>query len=78
MLFFRSEDDIGAWCRERGAEPGPAVPVPQLWSLSKVWYGDRLQPETARPALEEVRAIFGGVGLTGAFWDPVPREEQTP
>ena len=75
MLFFRSEDDLRTWCRERGAEPGPMVPVPQLWRLSRVWYGSRLDPEAPRPTPGEARAIFAGVGLTGAFWDPVARQE---
>ena len=75
MLFFRSEDDLRAWCGARGVEPGPRVPVPQLWNLSKVWYGDRLDPEAPRPTPVEARAIFAGVGLTGAFWDPVSRQE---
>ncbi len=75
MLFFRSEDDLLAWCGERGQEPGPAVPVSRLWNLSKVWYGTRLDPEAPRPTPEEARAIFAGVGLTGPFWDPVHREE---
>lgn len=75
MLFFRSEGDLQAWCRERGTEPGPAVPVPQLWRLSKVWYGSRLDPEAPRPTPAEARAIFAGVGLTGPFWDPGPRQE---
>ena len=76
MLFFRSEDDLHAWCGGRGREPGPAVPVSRLWSLSKVWYGSRLDPKAPRPTPEEARAIFAGVGLTGPFWDPVHREEQ--
>ena len=75
MLFFRSEDDLRAWCRERRHEAGPAVPVSQLWSLSKVWYGSRLDPEAPRRSPEEARAIFAGVGLTGPFWDPVHSEE---
>ena len=75
MLFFRSEDDLRAWCRGRGREPGPAVPVSRLWDLSKVWYGSRLDPNAPRPTPKEARAIFAGVGLTGPFWDPVPREE---
>ena len=76
MLFFRSEDDLHAWCGERGREPGPAVPVSRLWNLSKVWYGSRLDPNAPRPTPEEARAIFARVGLTDPFWDPVPREEQ--
>ncbi len=79
MLFFRSEDDIRAWCRERGREPGPAVPVSRLWNLSEVWYGRRLDPDAPRPTPDEARAIFARVGLTGPFWDPVPlNQEQTP
>ena len=78
MLFFRSEDDLRAWCRERGVEPGPVVPIPQLWRLSRVWYGSRLDPEAPRPTPREARAIFAGVGLTGSFWDPVSRQEHTP
>ena len=75
MLFFRSEEDIRAWCRERGAEPGPAVSVEQLWRLSVVWYGTRLHPEPPRRTPDDTRAIFAGVGLTDPFWEPVPRQE---
>ena len=75
MLFFRSEDDLRAWCRERRVDPGPMVPVPRLWRLSRVWYGSRLDPEAPRPTPAEARAIFAGVGLTGSFWDPVSRQE---
>ena len=75
MLFFRSEDGLRAWCRERGAEPGPAVSVEQLWQLSVVWYGTRLHPELPRRTPEEARAIFARVGLTDPFWDPVPCAE---
>ena len=75
MLFFRSEDDIRAWCRKRGAERGPAVPVAQLWRLSVIWYGTQLHPEPRRRTPEEARAIFAGIGLTGPFWDPVPPQE---
>ena len=78
MLFFRSEDDLRAWCREREMERGPAVPVDRLWRLSVVWYGTRLDPEPPNRTPDEVRAIFAGVGLTGPFWDPVPRQEQSP
>ena len=76
MLFFRSEDDIRAWCRERSLEPGPAVALAQLWRLSKIWYGTRLDPEAPRPTVEEARAIFAEVGLTDPFWDPLPHDEK--
>ena len=78
MLFFRSEDDLRAWSRDRGVEPGPMVPVPRLWRLAKVWYGNRLDPEPPRRTPEEARAMFASVGLTGPFWDPAPHEEAAP
>ena len=70
MLFFRSEELIAAWCRERGVAPKPPVRMDQLWHLAVTWYGSRLQPDSRRPAPAEMRAIFESIGLHGDFWDP--------
>jgi len=70
MLFFRSEDMVKEWCRARGVEPRPIVSMAQLWGLSIAWYSSRLEPTARRPGPAEMRAIFGGLGLTGSFWDP--------
>ena len=43
--------------------------MPQAWELSRRWYGTRLRPDFRRPTIEEARAIFASVGLTGAFWN---------
>jgi hypothetical protein len=71
MLFFRSEERIASWCRSRGVAPNPIVTMPQLWRLAVTWYGMRLDPEARRPASEEIRGIFEGIGLYGDFWDPL-------
>jgi hypothetical protein len=71
MLFFRSEELIDEWCRARGMPRRPAVRMDQLWKLAVVWYSTRLTPESRRPALEEIRGIFEGIGLPGDFWDPL-------
>ena len=42
--------------------------IPQAWDLSRAWYGNRLEPDFRRPTIDEARAIFAGVGLTGEFW----------
>jgi len=42
--------------------------LPQAWALSKKWYGNRLAPDFRRPTIDEARAIFESVGLTGDFW----------
>jgi hypothetical protein len=46
------------------------VTMPQLWDLAVAWYSTRLRPAARRPGPDEIRAIFGGIGLTDAFWDP--------
>jgi hypothetical protein len=70
MLFFRSEERVDEWCAARGLPRRPLVRLDQLWRLAVAWYENRLSPAARRPGPEEMRAIFAGIGLTGAFWDP--------
>jgi len=70
MLFFRSEERIREWCSALGVAQRPMVTVPQLWDLAVAWYSTRLRPAARRPGPDEIRAIFKGIGLTDAFWDP--------
>jgi hypothetical protein len=71
MLFFRSEELIAAWCRERGITPRPIVRMDQLWRLAVIWYSTRLEKVSRRPAASEMRSIFESIGLMGDFWDPL-------
>ena len=68
MLLFRSEEDIDAWCASAGEPNGATLPIQQVWTLSKVWYGDRLSPDFRGRSLDDVRTIFAQFGLTGLFW----------
>jgi hypothetical protein len=70
MLFFRSEEQVREWCKDKGVPMRPLVPVDQLWTLATTWYSTRLQAESRRPQAEEMREIFAGIGLQGDFWDP--------
>jgi hypothetical protein len=70
MLFFRSEDQVEAWCRARDVPPRPIVRMSQLWELAVTWYATRLEPDARRPAADEIRGIFARIGLHGDFWDP--------
>jgi hypothetical protein len=70
MLFFRSEEDVRAWCTDRNTPMRPLVRLDQLWRLATTWYATRLQEISRRPQPEEMRAIFAGLGLEGDFWDP--------
>jgi hypothetical protein len=70
MLFFRSEENVRAWCRRNGHPLRPIVTMPQLWGLALAWYATRLDPDSRRPQPDEMVRIFARLGLTGAFWDP--------
>ena len=70
MLFFRSEEMVREWCRDRGVSPRSIVTMTQLWGFAVHWYATRLTPEARRPGPEEMRRIFAGLGLTDPFWDP--------
>lgn len=70
MLFFRSEEDVVAWCKERDLPVRPLVSMAQLWYLADTWYGNRLTVESRRPAADEMVQIFAAIGLEGRFWDP--------
>jgi hypothetical protein len=70
MLLFRSEENVNAWCRERGLPRRPLVSLEQLWKLALAWYEDRLTIASRRPAPAEMVSVFASIGLTGPFWDP--------
>ena len=69
MLFFRSEEQVRAWCEAGGHPVRPTVDIPTLWELARTWYGTRLQPISRRPGPDEMREIFERLGLTDAVWD---------
>ncbi len=71
MLFFRSEEHVAAWCRDRQLEQRPLVRMDQLWGMATAWYANRLDPEARRPQPAEIREIFARLGLTEPFWDPL-------
>ena len=70
--FLRSEERVREWCLANGYPLRPRVRMDQLWGLAREWYGTRLQPEpdARRPQPDEMRRIFGRLGLVGEFWDP--------
>jgi len=70
MLFFRSEEMVQEWCREKGFSMQPLVTIAQLWEMASTWYSTRLQADSHRPQPDEIRKIFAGIGLQGDFWDP--------
>ena len=70
MLFFRSEEMVQAWCKEKGISMQPLVTIDQLWEMDSTWYSTRLKADSRRPQPDEIRKIFAGIGLQDDFWDP--------
>ena len=70
MLLFRSEETVVAWCAERNLPVRPLITLDQLWVLATDWYSNRLTEDSRRPDADEMRQIFGRIGLTDPFWDP--------
>ena len=44
------------------------MPTMDFWSVARVWYVDRFDPEWAPRSRERAQEIFAGAGLAGAFW----------
>jgi hypothetical protein len=70
MLFFRSEDNLNAWCAARQHPRRPTATLPQLWQMAVAWYSNRLNVDAHRPDSYEIKQIFARIGLTDTFWDP--------
>ena len=70
MLLFRSEETVQAWCAERSLPVRPLITLDQMWVLAREWYSDRLTAESRRPGPDEMKEIFGRIGLTDPFWSP--------
>jgi hypothetical protein len=47
---------------------GEALRLQQTWELSRLWYGDRLDPDFQGRTAEEAQAIFRDLGLQSPFW----------
>jgi hypothetical protein len=47
---------------------GAIVGLEQTWTLARLWYQNRLDPEWRRPTTAEASATFRAAGLDGEFW----------
>jgi len=70
MLLFRSEEDVDVWSARTGEPRGETLTLQQVWALSQLWYGDRMDPAFRGRSAEQVGAIFERVGMTSEFWRP--------
>jgi hypothetical protein len=68
MMLFRSEEDIDGWCTTTGEPHGEIVPLAQIWELSKLWYGNRMDPDFRGRSAAQATEVFSQAGLTSDFW----------
>lgn len=68
MLLFRSGEGIDRWAEARRLMRGESLSLKRIWELSKLWYGERLDPNYRGRSAAEAEAIFRRVGLTSSFW----------
>lgn len=55
--------------RERCNMPrGEILSPKQIWTLAKVWYGNRLSPDFYGRTAEEAQQIFSQLGFRSPFW----------
>lgn len=68
MLIFNNEEEVNEWCQRHNKPKGEVLPIRQVWELSKVWYGNYLDPNFKRKTKEIADNMFESVGLTSSFW----------
>lgn len=47
---------------------GEIASLDQTWTLAKLWYETRLEPDWRRATASEAATAFAAAGLTGPFW----------
>jgi hypothetical protein len=65
---FRTERDVDDWCSRHALPKGAIVPLPQLWSFAREWYGDYVRAPWRKRSTEEVADVFRRHGFTSPFW----------
>lgn len=68
MFFFISPEAAQTYADQRGLA-GHGLSNEQLYVLSEFLYGDKLELDYQRPTVEETKAIFEKLSLTGEFWE---------
>jgi hypothetical protein len=68
MMLFRSEEDVDRWSAATGEPRGETVPLQQIWQLSQLWYGNRMDPDFRGRTPDQVVGVFRQAGLTSDFW----------
>ena len=69
MLVFESAEQIESWALRHYIPQGDIQPVEKIWTFSKKWYGEHLNPTWTKWTVEEAKQIFIEFELEGKIWN---------
>ena len=68
MLTFESAEAVEEWCARHQVTMGEIKPLPQVWELAKIWYGNYLSPDWSYKSVDYAHQLFEEVGFNSDFW----------
>lgn len=68
MLVFENETQVDEWAARHQIPKGDIQPIEKIWSFSKKWYGNHLNPQWTKWSMEDAQKMFTEFGLTGHVW----------
>ena len=68
MLVFENETQVDEWAARHQIPKGDIQPIEKIWSFSKKWYGNHLNPQWTKWSMEDEQKMFTEFGLTGHVW----------
>ena len=69
MLVFENENQVEDWAQRHQIPKGDIQPIDKIWSFSKKWYGNHLNPEWIKWSIDDAKRIFSEFELNGKIWD---------
>lgn len=69
MLVFENEQQVEEWSKKHNIPKGDIQSIEKIWSFSKKWYGNHLNPEWTKWTIEEAKQIFNEFELQNKTWD---------
>jgi Alkylmercury lyase len=69
VLFFESDGQIDFWAKRHHIARGDSQPIQRVYQLGVAWYGHHLDEQWHKWTLDEARAIFTKLGLSGPIWE---------
>ncbi len=69
MLVFENEEQVNHWSKKHNIPKGDIQPIDKIWSFSKKWYGNHLNPEWTKLTVDEAKQIFKDFEFENKIWN---------